>query len=84
MAYFGRGIKLDAVRLPLRPKVRKTDWGPNDTRLLTGRGMLNGESESFPATLWGPVATVMVTFGPQELSFEPEKKAGRPEIAKPL
>ena len=46
--------------------------------------MLNGESESFSATLWGPVATVMVAFASQELSFELEKKARRPEIAKAL
>jgi hypothetical protein len=84
MAYSGGRIKLDAVRLPFRPKVRETDWGPNDTRLLTGRGMLNGESESFGGVLWGPVATIMVAFAPQELSFELEKKARRTEIAKAL
>ena len=49
-----------------------THWGAVDTRLLTQRGMLNRESESFGETLWGSLATVMVAVAAQKLSFELE------------
>ena len=42
------------------------------TRSLTHRGLLNGESESFGAGVWGAVATMMVAFAPQTLGLEPE------------
>ena len=61
-----------------------TVWGAVATRLLTGRGSLNGESESFSAILWGAVATIMVAFAPQRPSLEPEKAAGRRGSAETL
>ena len=67
-----------------RREFEMTVWGAVATRLLTGRGSLNRESESFSTILWGPVATIMVAFAPQRLSLEPEKTAGRRGSAETL
>jgi hypothetical protein len=42
-----------------------TGWATVDTRLLTQRGLLNRDSESFGEIVWGAVATVMVAFAAQ-------------------
>ena len=46
------------------------------TGVLTQRGLLNRETESFGAVSWGPVVTPTFPTGPQTLSLEPES-AGR-------
>ena len=54
-------------------------WGALVTPLLTQRGVLNGDSESLGAFLWGPLVTPGVTTGPQSLSLETENFGPAPE-----
>ena len=51
-------------------------WGAVVTGVLTGRGLLNGESESFRAVLRRAVVTVGVPTGTQSLSRETENPPG--------
>jgi hypothetical protein len=52
--------------------------------LLTRRGLLTGERESFRAVIWAAVVTVGVPTGPQALSREPEKSGAPPETRETL
>ncbi len=54
-------------------KFESTSWVPVVTGLLTERGLLIRDSESFGGVLWGPVVNVAFPTGPRSLSLEPEK-----------
>lgn len=66
------------------PEFATSDWGAVVTGLLTPRGLLTGERESFRAVVWAAVVTVGVTTGPQALSREPEKSGAPPETRETL
>ena len=78
--FFAHSVLQDSLaRTPSRwtsrweAMVRKPSfWVPNVTGLLNLRGMLNRESESFSAILWGPVVNMGVTFEPQTVAVETE------------
>jgi hypothetical protein len=57
----------DVLALPTRFAICHAR-GPTVTRLLTYRGLLTRDSESFPARFRGPEGTLKVTNGPQRLS----------------
>jgi len=52
-----------------------TDWGALATMLLTPRGLLNGDFESFRPIFWAAVETVTVAFDARSLSFGTENLA---------
>ena len=54
-------------------KFESPDSGPVVTGLLTQRGLLIRDSESFGGVLWGPIVNLAFPTGPRSLSFEPEK-----------
>jgi hypothetical protein len=51
------------------------------TGLLTQRGVLTRDLEIFGESLWGPVATFKVAFGPYGVSLETEILEPSPETA---
>ena len=59
-----------------RRKFKTSVWGAVIKVLLTQRGLLNRESESFGGVFYGPVVNPAFTIGPQMLSLETEN-AGR-------